>query len=225
MNASTHSSQTPPTSQLHATFQSLLPRLETHAAIYFRSIRCPDTRADKIAESVALAWKWLLRLHERGKDVNQFTMVFVFLVARAVKSGRRLTGQERARDVLSSRAQRKHGFAVEPLPSSTRRPFDDFYGTVHGQQALDAFEERLSDNTMTPPPDAAAFRIDFPDWLRTRTDRDRRIIDDMICDERTLDLARKHGISPARVSQLRREFMEDWERFCGEHASPSSQHP
>jgi hypothetical protein len=94
-------------------------------------------------------------------------------------------------------------------------PLDDFYGNVHGQQELDAFEERLRDNTMTPPPDAAAFRIDFPDWLKTRTDRDRRIIDDMMHDERTLDLANKHGISPGRVSQLRREFMEDWERFCG----------
>jgi hypothetical protein len=209
---------------LHATFQALLPKLLTHADIYFRGVRCPDTRADKIAECMALAWKWLLRLQERGKDVNQFTMVFVYLVARAVKSGRRLTGQERAKDVLSSRAQRRHGFTVEELPASTRRPLDDIYSRVRGQQHLDAFEERLRDNTVTPPPDAAAFRVDFPDWLRTRTDRDRRIIDDMMCDERTMDLARKHGISPSRVSQLRREFMDDWERFCGEHLSPSSQH-
>ena len=224
MNASTRTSQAPPTSQLHATFQSLLPRLETHAAIVFRNVRCPDTRAERIAECVALAWKWLLRLHERGKDVNQFAMVFVFLVARAVKSGRRLAGQERAKDVLSSRAQRKHGFRVEALPASTRRPLDDLYGSVRGQQHLDAIEERLRDNTVTPPPDAASFRIDFRDWLRTRTDRDRRIIDDMMCDERTLDLARKHGISPGRISQLRRAFMEDWERFYGEHFGFSSQH-
>jgi hypothetical protein len=220
MSAST----SPVPDTLHATFQALLPKLLTHADIYFRSIRCPDTRADRIAECMALAWKWLIRLHERDKDVNQFTMVFVYLVARAVKSGRRLTGQERAKDVLSSRAQRKHAFKVEELPASTRRPLDDIYSRVRGQQHLDAFEERLCDNTVTPPPDAAAFRIDFPQWLRTRTDRDRRIIDDMMCDERTLDLARKHGISPARISQLRREFMDDWERFCGEHLSPSSQH-
>jgi hypothetical protein len=93
---------------------------------------------------------------------------------------------------------------------------------VHGQRDLDAFEERLRDNTMTPPCDAVAFRIDFPDWLKTRTDRDRRIIEDMMQDERTMALARKHGISPGRVSQLRREFMEDWERFCGEHEQTTS---
>jgi hypothetical protein len=34
-------------------------------------------------------------------------------------------------------------------------------------------------------------------------------------DERTLDLASRHGLSPSRVSQLRREFWQDWERFCG----------
>ena len=31
---------------------------------------------------------------------------------------------------------------------------------------------------------------------------------------RTLDAARKHGLSPGRVSQLRREFKEGWQRFC-----------
>jgi hypothetical protein len=33
--------------------------------------------------------------------------------------------------------------------------------------------------------------------------------------ERTLDVAGRHGLSPARVSQLRREFHDDWARFCG----------
>ena len=34
--------------------------------------------------------------------------------------------------------------------------------------------------------------------------------------ERTLDVARRHGLSPGRVSQLRREFLEGWRAFCGE---------
>src|SRR5439155_11150808 len=82
---------------------------------------CPDTRANKLAECEALAWKWFLRLHEQGKDVNQFLMAFIFLVARAVKSGRRACGMERTDDVLSPVAQRRHDFTVEALPSSTRR--------------------------------------------------------------------------------------------------------
>ena len=117
-------------------------------------------------------------------------------------------------DSLSPLAQRRLGFRVGSLPASTRRPHDAYSGNFHGRHALDAFEERLWDNAVTPPPDAAAFRIDFPDWLRTRTDRDRRLIEGLMRDERTLDLASKHGLSPSRVSQLRRQFMEDWERFC-----------
>lgn len=206
---------TPASSHLHAAFLSILPRIQTHGEVYFRSLRCSHKKEEAIAEMIALVWKWFLRLVEKGKDPMDFPTALATFAAKAVKSGRRLTGQERSKDVMSSVARHKHGVKVEPLPSSTRRPYDDFYGTVHGQQLLDACEERLRDNTVTPPPDAAAFRIDFPDWLRTRTDRDRRIIDDMMQDERTQDLANKHGISPGRVSQLRREFMEDWERFCG----------
>ncbi len=34
--------------------------------------------------------------------------------------------------------------------------------------------------------------------------------------ERTRDVADKHGFSPARISQLRRGFCQDWRTFCGE---------
>ena len=204
-----------PTHALQAAFlNEVLPRIETHAQVCFHGVRCHHRKEEFTAEMVALAWRWFLRLIEKGKDPLAFPTALATYAAKAVKSGRRLAGQERSKEVLSPVARHKHGVKVEPLPCSTRRPYDDFYGDVHGQQELDAFEERLRDNSMTPPPDAAAFRIDFPSWLKTRTDRDRRIIEDMMQDERTLDLARKHGISPGRVSQLRREFMDDWNRFC-----------
>jgi len=41
----------------------------------------------------------------------------------------------------------------------------------------------------------------------------------MLVGERTLDLARKHGLSPARVSQLRREFHRDWNQFTDTDAA------
>jgi hypothetical protein len=33
--------------------------------------------------------------------------------------------------------------------------------------------------------------------------------------ERTGDVSRKYGLSASRVSQLRRNFHDDWQRFCG----------
>src|SRR3954468_17270955 len=134
MIASTRSFNPSTAHPLHAAFLALLPKLQTHAAIYFRDVRCPDTRADKLAECQALAWKWFLRLHEQGKDVNGFLMVFIFLVARAVKSGRRACGMERADDVLSPVAQRRHSFTVEALPSSTCHSFEALSAAVQGQQ-------------------------------------------------------------------------------------------
>jgi hypothetical protein len=45
------------------------------------------------------------------------------------------------------------------------------------------------------------------------------MIDRMILGERTLDLSKQFGVSAARVSQLRREFHDDWRRYCGEPSS------
>ena len=117
--------------------------------------------------------------------------------------------------VLSTRAQREHGFKVESLPASPRVSHESLYSKVHGQREHDVFEERLQDNTVTPVPEQVAFRLDFPEWLKSWTERDRRIIQDMARNERTFDLAKKYGCCPARISQKRDEYKEDWQRFCG----------
>jgi hypothetical protein len=203
---------------LHARSLRLLPKLETHARIVFRGIRCPVKQADKVQECVALAWQWFLGLTEQGKAVFDFPMAFIALLARAVKGGRRLCGPERSGDVLTFVAQQRHGFRVELLPSSTRSPHEQRYATPHGQALLDAFEERLRDTTLTPVPDQVAFRLDFPAWRRTRSERDRRVIDALMAGGRTKDVSEKFGLTPGRVSQLRRDFLEDWRRSTGEAA-------
>ena len=72
MVASSHQSSAPSPAQLHARFLSILRRIRLHAEISFRGVRCPDLRADKVAEAVALAWKWFRRLAERGRDAADF---------------------------------------------------------------------------------------------------------------------------------------------------------
>jgi hypothetical protein len=197
-------------------FLALVPRIETHARILFRGVRCPVTREDRVAECVALAWKWFLRLTERGKDVSQFPMAFAALVARAVKCGRRLCGQERARDALSLLAQQRHGFRVGSLPASTRRDHEDLYADPHGQALLDAFEERLQDNAVTPPPDAAAFRVDWPLFLRGLTRRDREMAAFLSLGNSGKATAAKFGLSPGRVTQLRQQWCRAWRLGQGE---------
>jgi hypothetical protein len=201
--------------ELHARFLLILPRVELHGRIYFRHLR-HHKKADAIQEMRGLAWKWFLRLVERGKDPCDFLAAFVTLLARAVNSGRRLAGMAKSKDALNPATQRRHGFSVECLPSSVLTSHERLYSEVNGQRQLDAYEERLRDNTITPVPEQVVFRIDWPAWLRTLTARDRRMIRAMGLGERTLDLSRQFEVCPARISQMRREFHDGWERFCGD---------
>jgi hypothetical protein len=90
---------------------------------------------------------------------------------------------------------------------------------------MDAAEERLQDNTLTQVPEQVAFRLDWPAWLTIRTERDRRIIDAMSLNHRTLDLARTFGISSSRISQLRREYHDDWSMFTDDPREADHSHP
>ena len=191
-------------SGLHASFLAILPQLQRHGRIYFRGVRS-DRRADLVAETVALAWRWFVRLAERGTDPTRFAVMLACYAARAVKSGRRVTGQESDRDALSPLAQMRRCFVVRTLPE---------FSTLSGNPLAEA----LQDNTQSPVADQAAFRLDFPAWLATLGSRNKSIAQDMALGHRTRELADTYGLSPGRVSQLRREFQDAWERFIADPA-------
>ena len=62
-------------------------------------------------------------------------------------------------------------------------------------------------------PDLAAFRIDFAQWLRTLNRRDRKIIAAFTSGNGTFAVARRFGLSPGRVSQMRRRYEQLWQVF------------
>jgi hypothetical protein len=191
---------------LQAAFTAkVMPAVEQHARIYFRHVKCSERKADLVAEAVGLSWRWFVRLSERGKDGTQFPTAIATFAARAVNSGRRVCGQEKAKDVLSPRAQQRHGFAVEKLPD---------YSTLSNNP----LQEALIDNMQTPVPEQAAFRIDLPCWLGQLGSRRRDIVIDMALGYRTQELAQKYKVSEGRISQMRREAADDWRRFHGDAA-------
>ncbi len=188
---------------LQASFLAIvLPRVLSHGRVCFRGIKCPQRREDSIQEMIGLAWQWHLRLAEKGKDATCFPTALACYAARAVKSGSRVAGQERANDVLSPVAQRRHHFFVGRLPdfeTLTKHPLC----------------EALLDNTKSPPDETVCFKLDFLAWLARLTERDRGIVEDLMIGERTRDVANKYKLSAARISQKRREFHRDWQIFCG----------
>jgi hypothetical protein len=188
---------------LHASFLAIVPRLVSHGQVHFRHIRCPLLREDAIAEMVALVWCWHVRLVQRGKDATQFVSALASYAARRVRSGGHLGGMEKSTEVLSPWAQQANGFRVETLPDDSTL-------------STNALVEALHDNTQTPVFDQIVFRLDFPAWRRTRSERDRTIMNALMMGERPRDISRRHGLSPGRISQLRRDFQEDWSRFCAD---------
>ena len=191
----------PPAHDLHAGFLLLLPRLAAHGRAYFRHVACPQRRDDLAAEAVAIAWAWYCRLALAGKDPHQFAATFVHRALLQARCHRRLCGSHRAKDALSPLAQARHGFRASS-PCGENGP------------ALEA----LACDARTPPPDQAAFRIDFPVWLAALPRKKRSVALALMSGERSLDVACSHRLSPARVSQLRAEMREGWRRFHGEEA-------
>ena len=141
---------------LQSHFLAILPRIEAHGRVCFRNERCASRRAELLAEMIALSWKWYVRLANRGKDPSGFISAIATFAVKAVKSGRRVCGQEKAKDVLSSFTQKRQGFTVGKLPS---------FSTMMGNELTEA----LIANTLTPPDEQAAFRNDFPAWVRTQS--------------------------------------------------------
>jgi hypothetical protein len=186
--------------QLQTRFLAVLPRIERHARIYFRHLKCPHQREEAVAECLALAWWWFVRLVRQGKNPEAFIAVLADFAARAVSSGRRLCGQQKANDVLSPVAQRRHGFTVQRLHACGSPPGSPWDDAVRG-------------NTQTPVPNQVIFRVEFPIWRSRRNKRDQQIIDWLLLGERTGAVAQAFDLTPARVAQLRRQFHADWLRF------------
>ncbi|MBY0228810.1 MAG: hypothetical protein K2W96_06010 [Gemmataceae bacterium] len=185
----------------HAGFLSLLPRLQAHGNAYFRHVACPQRRDDLVAEAVAIAWKWYLRLAERGRDPHAFAATLVHRALLQARCYRRLCGQEKAKDALSPLAQRRHGFRASSA------------GRSEGEATL---LDALADSRTASPPEQAAFRLDASAWLEALSPCWKRAALALMSGERPGDVARSLGVSPARVSQLRSELRDGWRRFCGE---------
>jgi hypothetical protein len=186
----------------HEGFLPLVPIVERHAHVVFRHLPAVE-REECACEAVAAAFLAYLSLTARGQDPFQFPSVLATRAAQHVQADRHVGGSLNRQDVLSPVAQRSQGFTVQSLQQLT-----------HVQH--EAWWEAVTDTAQTPPDKAAAFRVDFPAWLGTRTDRDRCLIRDLAAGERPTDVAARYGLSRSRISQLRREYEQDWLRFQGE---------
>ncbi|MBL9089924.1 MAG: hypothetical protein JNL96_01780 [Planctomycetaceae bacterium] len=182
-------------------FLDLLPTIRRVARMAFRHWGA-EAREDAVAEIIANSFAAFARLVARGKVDVAFATALARFAIRQFHGGRRVGNRFTIRDVMSPAAQRRRGFAVEQLD--------------HVDLATGEWVEAVVDDTSTPVADQAAFRCDFPAWLRKQSGRNRRLTEALSVGHTTADVARRFRISAARVSQLRRELYDSWRQFHGE---------
>ena len=187
-----------------AGFLSVLPAVRTHARIRFRRLPA-ERREEAVQEAIASACVSYQRLAARGRLHAARPSTLATFAVHFVRNGRHVGGgQDAAGDALSPAAQARHGFRTASLDPRDR---------ASGGWRQVAVEDRR-----TAVPDLAAFRVDFARWLRTLARRDRRIVAALAAGEGTGAVAGRFGLSPGRVSQLRRRYEHLWHAFHGDAA-------
>ncbi len=182
-------------------FLSMLPDIRKQASFAFRGIPV-EAREELIQEVVAQSYALFVGLARRRK----LTLVFATPLARfavgKVRAGRRLGARSNSRDLMSPLACVRKRFTIEQL---------DRFNLRTGQ-----WREALLEDRTAGPAQIAETRIDFADWVKTLSNRDRQLAEMLARGEGTGCVARMFRISAARVSQLWRNLCENWHRFVGE---------
>ena len=199
----------------HAGFLKLIPAIERHANVVFRGYAYTE-REEATAVAVAAAFDGYVRLAAQGKNPERdFASGLVTYAILHAKSGRQVGSRSSTTDALSPLARRKRGFRVESLSAAPVARCADGFGADHRGMS-NPFEERLKDNTQTPVADQAAFRVDFPAFLRSIAPRDRALAQFLSMGHSAQTAAVRFGLTEGRVSQLRRAWREQWQQSQGE---------
>ena len=182
-------------------FLTMLPLIHDQAHVAFRKEK-PERREELIAEVQANCWAAFVRLMDRGLDDAIYPTPLAQFAIRQARSGRKVGGSLNINDVSSGYAHKAKGIVVES--------FDRY------NQRKQEWKEILVEDRHAGPAETAASRIDFGEWLRSLPKRTRQIAETLALGETTKKAAKKHGVSSGRISQMRRELMDNWQAFQGE---------
>ena len=173
-------------------FVSMLPEIERRFNSAFRELN-PTSKEEAIGEGMLHALIAYWRLHRKNREHVATAASLVFYSARAVRRGRPAAGRMNGYDILSRYAQVGHGVQVD---SSKGEWIDTLVA-----------DRRAS------VPDQVAFKLDFASWFATLTNRMKEIATDLAFGWSTAELAKKNGVTAARISQLRRVLEQSWATF------------
>ena len=175
-------------------FAARMPELEQITGTRFRRLG-PDAREEAVHNVITLTWKYYHAMVIKGRGEEEGILFNVLWFAiKQTRAGRTIqgTGRRKPKDVID--------YARRGRTKVEHADFTYFIGDE------------------TPVPDAAAFRIDLPEFLATLTERQRGMALDLASGMGTTEVARKHGVTPGAVSQFRPRFRHLLEQFYGDAA-------
>jgi len=185
----------------------MLPAIQKRARIALRHLD-REARSEAVQEVVAGSLAAYVRLVESGRADLAYPTPLAMFAVRQFRAGRRVGTKANVNDVTSPYAQIGKGIRVERL---------DHYDVEE-----DAWKEAVVEDRRAGPAQTAAARIDFGQWLDGLPVRRRRIAQVLATGQSTKLAARQFGVSSGRVSQIRRELNDSWQRFHGETPPPSA---
>jgi hypothetical protein len=178
-------------------FIALLPEIERKLRLAFCRLD-PDACEDAIEEGIVHCLLAYIRLHDQGRAEIATPSSLAWYSSRHVKRGRPASGRMNGKDPLSRYAQLGKGIQVERLHSKW----------------IDAFVQ----DKRAPVADQVAAKLDVSAWFSTLPRRMKQIAKDLAFGYSTFEVARKHGVTAGRISQLRRSLEQSWAAFQKEAA-------
>ena len=175
-----------------AKFITLLPELEQRLRGAFRDLD-PESREESVREAIAHCLFSYARLSEQGRADVARPSSLAFYSSRQVKRGRPAAGRMNGKEPLSRYAQLGKGIHIERLRSH--------------------WIDTLVEDQRASVADQVAAKLDVGAWFATLSGRLKLIARDLAFGFTTSEVARKHGLTAGRISQLRRSLEESWATF------------
>jgi hypothetical protein len=179
-------------SNWQSVFLDMLPEIKTWLRLAFRQLD-PEAREEAIEEGIVHSLLSYSRLHGTGRGENVNASSLAWYATLAVKRGRPAVGRLNSKEPLSRYAQAGNGVRFE------RR---------NGE-----WIDKLVEDKRASVPDQVAAKLDVGAWFASLTQRMKKIARDLAMGCSTSEVAKKHGVTPGRISQLRRVLEESWAAF------------
>jgi hypothetical protein len=180
-----------------SSFVAMLPEIQQKLHLAFCRLD-PEAREDAIEECVVHSLLAYIRLHKQGRAEAATPSSLAWYSSRHVKRGRPAAGRMNGKEPLSRYGQISNDIEVELQPGNW----------------IDAIVQ----DKRAPVADQVAAKMDVGAWFATLTQRMKQIAKDLAFGCSTSEVARKHGVTPGRISQLRRSLEDSWAAFQQEAA-------